>query len=616
MKKLIVNVTAIVLILSFGLSSCSAPGKSENKDDKGSTVTEEETSEETSESSTESESVPGTEVTTTETSVVETTTEPTTEATTTETTANPIEPYAGTYILAAAQFSEEFLGADNAWRTNYTFKVNEYPGAPESSMALNADGSGKLTIKKGDQIAEADLSWGMSGTDISVSSAQIILSGTLADSMWTVILPDGMFYYVPEGAELSGIKTTTVDKALISEGNSYYYGTAESGCDLKKAESFYKVLADMDNPYGWYALGRIYGSNKMLDTEHYKKAIEYYKKAIDKNYALGYLGMGYLYFKGSEYSTGVKQDLAKAHEYFQKAYDAGRLEGALALGMLYYNGSIDGMDGPDGQKAIEYYSEAAASDNSHIRGWANEYLGDLYLYGAGSVPADVSKAFECYDKAAQDGYAAAYGDLGYCYLEGVGVTKDIAKALSYFEEGAKRGNGYSYCNLASMYKDGNGVETDYDKAVQLFKKAADHGYSYAVERLGEIYYYGNAGQEQDYDKAFKYYRIAYKENSARACGQLAYMYYNGLGTKKSKKENYNFAKLGDERGDLYSKYMLGFCYAYGYGTKKNYKKALDCFATYIKNSNNEKLVKDSRKVLKDLVKYKHLTQKQVDKALK
>ena len=553
-------------------------------------------------------------ITTTEPSA-EATTTTTTEATTTTTTVD-LEPYAGLYDLGAAKFNEAFVGKDNTWKAKYTFGMDGYPNAPISMISFIGDGTGMLAIKNGNQSYDVDLTWGMTGSDITMTVADGSIKGVLKGKVWVLTLTDiGTLYYALEGEPLTGVKTTTYDKALISEANSCYYGTASSGCDLKKAEKFYKELADMKNPYGWYGLGRLYANNKYLDTEHSKKAIEYYDKAIKAKYALGYIGKGYLYLYGSGYTSGVKKDRAKAKELFEKGLDAGRLEGAVALGDLYKRGDPDNDNKPDGDKALEYFNKALASDSDYIKGWAYNDMAIMYLNGAGNVAVDKDKAFELLKKSESLGFCEAYANLGYCYQYASGVAKDIKKAISYYEEGAKRGSGYAYSRLGYLYRNGTEVDQDYDKALKYFKKAAEFGSVDGLEQIAIFSYY-EYGVKKDYKNSLKYFRMAAKENSGFACGKLGYMYYAGEGCKKDKKETFNFAKKGDALGDSYSKYLLGFCYAYGYGTKKDYKKSLEYFAEFIKLSDEDNLIKDSKKVLSDLVKAGHLKQKEVDKALK
>ncbi|MBO4460522.1 MAG: sel1 repeat family protein [Clostridiales bacterium] len=611
MKKIITPLISFAIIISIFLSSCSVFGNERKR--KPDTTEDGDQIEDTIDTATEV----TTDTTASESVETETTTT-TTEATTTtsETTVNPYESLAGEYKLFAAKYNESFTGEEFAWATKYTFDVASYPDARASSIWLDASGACVMTTTVKEEKNEAALTLDAGDEGISCASSDGKITGLLKDGIFELNTPDGILYFAQEGKETSSVKTTQYTKSLISEGNSYYYGTAESGCDLKKAESFYKLLEKANDPYGSYALGRLWANNRYTDTDHYKKAIEYYKKAIDAKYPLGYYGMGCLYFSGSGYASGVRKDTKKAKEYFEKAYEAGRLEGAIGLGRLYVSGEVEGLEKPDPEKALEYYNEAAKSDSAYIRGMANCYIGEIYDFGYGGTKIDIEKALEYYELSDKDGYKAAPAAIGYIYLYGIDVDKDEAKGVEYLKRAAKAGSGDAYAYLSYCYRDGNSViKKDNEEYLKNAKKSAEFGRTRGLELLGS-YYYDDTGTDHDYDKAAKYFRMAYKENSAYACGKLSYMSYYGYGVKKDKKAVYTYAKEGWERGELYCDYMLGYCYTYGIGTKKSPKKALEHLSYYIKQNVDGKLVSDCNSMLKNLVKAGKLKQKDVDKALK
>ena len=74
------------------------------------------------------------------------------------------------------------------------------------------------------------------------------------------------------------------------------------------------------------------------------------------------------------------------------------------------------------------------------------------------------KAFEAYEKAANDGHAGAQYNLGTFYIEGKVVPQDYNKAVEWFEKAAKQGLKDAQYNLAAMYHQGAGVPKDEEKA--------------------------------------------------------------------------------------------------------------------------------------------------------
>ena len=56
------------------------------------------------------------------------------------------------------------------------------------------------------------------------------------------------------------------------------------------------------------------------------------------------------------------------------------------------------------------------------------------------VAQDYTKAFEWYQKAANQGDADAQYNVGYMYYQGQGVAKNFAKAIEWFKKAASQGN--------------------------------------------------------------------------------------------------------------------------------------------------------------------------------
>ena len=56
------------------------------------------------------------------------------------------------------------------------------------------------------------------------------------------------------------------------------------------------------------------------------------------------------------------------------------------------------------------------------------------------MPKDAAQAAAWYRKAADQGYAAAQCNLGYCYENGAGVPKDTAQAAAWYRKAADQGH--------------------------------------------------------------------------------------------------------------------------------------------------------------------------------
>ncbi len=164
--------------------------------------------------------------------------------------------------------------------------------------------------------------------------------------------------------------------------------------------------------------------------ENIDKAITFYNLAIQE----GYIEASYHLAKIYHYRLfGVKKDLHKAMTYYLLAAD--RRHGAALnnIGLIYeeYHEYIT---------AIKWY--AAAAEEDYYWGYYN--IGSVYQYGYYSnidkyVKPDLAKAYEYYDKAAEQGLPAAIYKLGDFHYYGRGVKKDRVLAVNMMKKAAKGG---------------------------------------------------------------------------------------------------------------------------------------------------------------------------------
>ena len=80
------------------------------------------------------------------------------------------------------------------------------------------------------------------------------------------------------------------------------------------------------------------------------------------------------------------------------------------------------------------------------------------------VKKDIDQAFAWYAKAAKQGGARAFNNLGSLYYE-FKITEKITgqnyqKAFEYFSESAKQGHPKGIAHLGMCFETGNGVEAD------------------------------------------------------------------------------------------------------------------------------------------------------------
>lgn len=116
-------------------------------------------------------------------------------------------------------------------------------------------------------------------------------------------------------------------------GMKFLEGEAGSEPDYKKAFMCFTRAANMENPNGYYQLGRMFDEGLGISQNH-KSAIVWYQKAKGNSMALARLGD--MYAEG----IGTEQDYQQAANYFHEAVDKGdsvysakRLEELLSQGL-------------------------------------------------------------------------------------------------------------------------------------------------------------------------------------------------------------------------------------------------------------------------------------------
>lgn len=123
---------------------------------------------------------------------------------------------------------------------------------------------------------------------------------------------------------------------------------------------------------------------------------------------------------------------------------------------------------------------------------ALNYLGDCYFYGEG-LRKDRVSAVSCYRRAAvmrqvkgeavESGIVWAQYSLGYCLLEGVGVSKSPREAVTWLTRAAKYHKDAAFC-LAECYERGIGVDReDVHEALKYYRKALKLGNGDAAARI-------------------------------------------------------------------------------------------------------------------------------------
>ena len=123
------------------------------------------------------------------------------------------------------------------------------------------------------------------------------------------------------------------------------------------------------------------------------------------------------------------------------------------------------------------------------------------------VAEDKEQAAALYRRAAEQGYAYAQCNLGFCCLHGIGVEKDETEAVAWLERAAEQGHPRALYLLGDCRWNGRGTAQNDEGAAECFRRAAERDFPPAVTALGRCCALGR-GVPLDREKAAECYRRA------------------------------------------------------------------------------------------------------------
>lgn len=122
---------------------------------------------------------------------------------------------------------------------------------------------------------------------------------------------------------------------------------------------------------------------------------------------------------------------------------------------------------------------------THTRGLADaRWLTDLGVIYFRQHQFDV--AFQCFSRAAQQGFATAQFCLAVCYFNGHGTARNEPAAIPWLHQAAAQADTNAEFTLGLAYSLGRGVAPDAVLADQWLRQAAAHGHPEAILRIRQL----------------------------------------------------------------------------------------------------------------------------------
>ncbi len=209
------------------------------------------------------------------------------------------------------------------------------------------------------------------------------------------------------------------------------------------------------------------------------------------------------------------------------------------------------------------------------------------------------------EKAKKDGKACF--TLATYYLFG---AQDYKNGLFYANQGTNNGNDDCYGLIAKCYEKGLGVRQDMKKAVYIYELLAGENNIFGTYALADCYFFGK-GVKKDQQKAFDLFAdLATNKDYTKAKYKLGIMYEKGFGTKKDYKKAMYWYEKSIKDGFQKAYCNLGGIYLNGTGTAVDKEKAVEYFSLGAENNDPRSLFMLAKCYYRGLG-----TQKNVNKAI-
>ncbi len=306
-----------------------------------------------------------------------------------------------------------------------------------------------------------------------------------------------------------------------------------------------------------------------------ERAIQYYRKAAEAGMKEAKCDLYPLLFATNHEEEAVK--------WLEKAASEGNVDAQIELGDYLYK--PDGReDDKDCIKAFQWYNKAANQNNdvAYMR------VARAYENGNG-VGKNLYKAFQYLQKAADAGIMEAVLSLADYYDLGWGVEEDNVKAVELYQQAAKSEQSdvasEACCNLGIWYSVGHNVDINLETSFKWYKKATEMESKYKFLGMLNVAraYEEGMGVDKNIDEAEKWYIRAAESEIGFMQNEIGNFYRD---TKEDLKSAYYWYRKAAETGDADGQANLGLALQRGNGCEQNYSEAVQWYRTASENGSS------------------------------
>lgn len=217
-------------------------------------------------------------------------------------------------------------------------------------------------------------------------------------------------------------------------------------------------------------------------------------------------------------------------------------------------------------KSIPWYEKSFTQMSFAGRNMFNFYFdGEEDL-----IKPEPAKAWEVAALGAKRGYPEWEKIHGVHLLEQEGRESE---GLAFCERAAKKGHLSACYHAGKAYQEGEIVAKDIARALYYYEMGANDEEPGCANGAGEIYYLGEDGVAQDYAKAVRYFEMGHERDSLWGNDMLGICYLFGNGCRKDVERARELFEEADYSSDL-TEYGLGLIYCEGMGVDEDIKKGV------------------------------------------
>ena len=257
----------------------------------------------------------------------------------------------------------------------------------------------------------------------------------------------------------------------------------------------------------------------------------------------------------SETGIGMERPApSDALNWYTKAAQQGSPDAATNIALMYANGKGVARDST---QAVSWFRRAAVGGDAS----AQYNLALMYERGEG-VPLDYKEALHWLSLAANQNLVPAILDLAEISLQPPTPTMaaDVAKAVQYYEKAADLGSAIAQATLGTIFTEGLPGKVDYGQAVNWYRKAADQGEPDGELGLGVSYALGH-GVPVDFEEARRLLTAAASKDQIEAQYDLAIMCEEGKGAPADQDLAAHYYQMAADRGMAKAQYRYGLLLA-------------------------------------------------------